>query len=475
MLRPYQQSALAAGLAAVRSGHNGILVLPTGSGKSHVITALAGELGGRMVILQPTKEILEQNLAKLRATGMEGIGVYSASCNSKAVGRITLATIGSVVRHKGLFAGCGCVIVDECHLVSSKVGQYQEFIRTLGVPTLGLTATPYRLRHYMHRLTGEPIAESVMLTRTRPRIFDRILHITQVGELLPDGYLSPCIYERDGEYHEDQVQTNSTGQGYDDAALLAYNEQLHVTDKIAEAVRRTDARHVLVFCQFRRESERVCELLRQMGIASATVDGETPRRDRESILGGFQAGRVRAVCNVRVAGIGFDFPALDCVVLGAPGKSVAAYYQRIGRGIRPAEGKEACRVIDLCDNVRRFGCVETFEIHDEKPGRGLWQLRSEAGPLTGVDITTKTRVGWGARPAAVTPEAVANAEIEVTFRRQTVKVRDLPAWYLGWAAAKFGKGRKAELFRGEIERRRALGVKDSPGRPLSAGLFTRDT
>lgn len=452
-LRPYQSAATQAGLACIKDGHSGILVLPTGSGKSHVIAAIAGGLEGRTIVLQPSKEILEQNYHKLHATGERDIGIYSAACNRKYTGRITLATIGSVIRHKELFAGCGCVIVDEAHLVNSKGGMYEHFITSLGVPALGLTATPYRLRHYNHHETGEHVAESRILTRTRPRIFERIVHVTQVRELLDAGWLVPCGYEQDGDYQESAVPVNSTGQGYDDGALTRYNEKLHVTEKVAEAVRRTPAKHVLVFCQFRAESERVLANLKGMGIEAATVDAETPKDQRESIIAGFRLGRIRAVVNVGVLTVGFDFPALDCIVLARPTKSVALYYQMIGRGIRPCEGKAACDVIDLCDNVRRFGRIETFELVDQKPGRGLWRLRSDAGPLTGVDITTKTNVESVPLPAA----AEANAEMELTFGKHAgTKLKDVNLGYLRWACENFGSGKWRDIFRLEVDRRRRL-------------------
>ena len=466
MLRPYQQAAMNAGLEAIRDRRNGILVCPTGGGKAHIIAAIAGALDGRTIILQPSKEILEQNLTKLRATGESDLGIYSASLSRKDTGKTTLGTIGSVIRHKSLFAGCWAVIVDECHLVNSKGGMYEHFITSLGVPTLGLTATPYRLRHYNHHETGEHVAESRILTRTRPRIFERIAHVTQVRELLDGGWLVPCAYELDSDYQESAVPVNSTGQGYDDGALTRYNEKLHVTEKVAEAVRRTPAKHVLVFCQFRAESERVLANLKVMGIESATVDAETPKAERERIIKGFRTGGIRAVVNVGVLTVGFDFPALDCIVLARPTKSVALYYQMCGRGIRPCEGKRCVDVIDLCDNVRRFGRIETFELFDQKPGRGLWRLRSDAGPLTGVDITTKTNVESVPLPA----EAEANADMELTFGKHAgTKLCDVPLGYLRWAAENFTPGKWKATFRAEVERRRSMSV--APDQCKSAALM----
>ncbi len=119
-LRKYQKSAVDAAINSFKTKKNGILVLPTGSGKSLIVADVVGKMGGRTIVLQPTKEILEQNKGKVEAFGHTNIGVYSASAGRKDVGDVTFATIGSVVRKPELFADFDRIIVDECHGVNSK-------------------------------------------------------------------------------------------------------------------------------------------------------------------------------------------------------------------------------------------------------------------------------------------------------------------------------------------------------------------
>ena len=147
-LRSYQQEAVDAAIECFKSKKNGILVLPTGSGKSIIIAKTIEEVGGKNLLLQPTKEILEQNLEKLQAVGCKGLGVYSASMGSKRVGAITLATIGSITKKSHLFEGFDRVFIDEAQKVNPKAGMYKKLDDELDLPTVGLTATPYRLRNY---------------------------------------------------------------------------------------------------------------------------------------------------------------------------------------------------------------------------------------------------------------------------------------------------------------------------------------
>jgi len=384
MLREYQLKAVE---AAVQSKKNGVIVMPTGSGKSHVIAGITERLGKKTIVLQPTKEILEQNHQKLADVGHSDIGVYSASAGSKTIGEITLATIGSVVKKKHLFDDFGFMIIDECHLVNSKGGMYEKFINGLKLPVIGLTATPYRLRSYRHFATGMPTGESRILTRTRPKLFKKIIHVTQVGELYDSGYLSPVKYVQDFGYNAKSIKSNSTGAGFDDKAVLAYNQRLDVINKAVKIARGTSQNHCLIFTQFRSESKQVIYQLQSMGVSCVEISAESKKKEREQIIEDFKSGKIKCVVNVGVLTTGFDFPELDCIVLARPTKSVSLYYQMVGRGIRISEGKEFCAVYDLCGNVKQFGKIEKFNIFDQN-GNGMWRLRSDAGYLTGIDLTT---------------------------------------------------------------------------------------
>jgi DNA repair protein RadD len=388
-LRDYQVAAVEAAVGCVEKKHNGILTLPTGSGKSLVIAQIAKEIGGRILVLQPSKEILEQNYEKMEGFGFWNLGVYSASMGRKDRGQITFATIGSIIRKKHLFKEFQLTIIDECHKVNAKNGMYKNFIEHLEIQALGLTATPYRMKSYRDMHSGEIAAESRFLTRTRPRIFNKVVHVTQLKDLFDQGYLCELDYDIDMDYHAKDIKGNSTGQGYDEFSLKRYNKTMSIPAKIADAVHKTDRSHYLAFTQFRSETKEVLEYLRQYSISCAEVSADTKKDDRERIIRQFRAGRIQCVVNVGVLTTGFDFPELDCIILGRPTRSVALYYQMCGRGIRPYPDKRSCLLVDLCDNVNRFGRIETFEIYDST-GKGMWRLKSDAGNLTGVDIITGT-------------------------------------------------------------------------------------
>ena len=109
---------------------------------------IADNLRKEVLILQPSKEILEQNMEKLKLYVPEDeIGVYSASAKRKDINKYTFATIQSIYKKPELFNHIGLVLVDECHQVNPKnaKGMFSSFLKKIGNPvTIGLTATPFR-------------------------------------------------------------------------------------------------------------------------------------------------------------------------------------------------------------------------------------------------------------------------------------------------------------------------------------------
>ena len=114
----------------------------------------------------------------------------------------------------------------------------------------------------------------------------------------------------------------------------------------------------------------------------AIVSGSTPPKEREHILEAFKRGDIPVVANVGVLTCGFDYPELDTIVIARPTKSLALYYQIVGRAIRPHPNKEAGWVVDLAGNIARFGKVEDLRLVDA--GREKWSVWNNTKQLTNV-------------------------------------------------------------------------------------------
>lgn len=384
-LRSYQKQAsdAAVKLFTGKDENNGLIILPTGAGKSLVIADIASRIDGPLLVFQPSKEILQQNFAKLQSYGIFDCGCYSASVGCKDINRITFATIGSVMNHMSDFDCFKNIIIDECHYVNSKAGQYKLFIEGKNRQVIGLTATPYRL----DRAEGGSILK--FLTRTRPRIFSKVIYCCQIRELLVKGYLSELHYYDLTSIDLRRVKSNSTGVDYDEQSLLAEYERSGFYDKLSNTVIKVmhpksgiPRKGILVFTAFIKEARQLVDKLHGIGVNAAIVTGKTPKREREEILDGFKRREIKVVANVGVLTTGFDYPALDTIILARPTKSLGLYYQMIGRAIRPFDGKEGW-IIDISGNYKRFGNVADLYMW-KPPGTTRWAVYSRGIQLTNV-------------------------------------------------------------------------------------------
>lgn len=298
-LRDYQKSASDAAVSVFKSKEkkNYVIVLPTGAGKSLVIANIAARIDGPLIVFQPSKEILEQNFAKLQSYGIFDCGVYSASAGRKDINRITFAMIGSVMKHMSFFKHFKHVLIDECHLVNPEKGMYKEFFEDEQRKVIGLTATPYRL------CSGRGGAMLKFITRTRPKVFTDVIYHCQVSELLAKGFLANLKYYDITKLDLSRVRTNSTGADYDEKSLLKEFERVDIYKDIVGWTRRLlnpksgiPRKGILIFTRFIREAEKLASEIPNCAI----VSGSTSKEERARILKGFKDGRIKVVANVGV-------------------------------------------------------------------------------------------------------------------------------------------------------------------------------
>ena len=378
--RPYQQEAIDAAVKFLRTtkGQNGLMQIPTGAGKSIVLAGICKELAAPTLVLQPNKEILQQNAAKYQAYGYL-CGIYSASAGQKIMRDVTFATVGSIVNKLHLLERFKYVLIDECHLVNSDGGMYETALSHMGVPVVGMTATPYRLGRTTDMGTGMNYPILKFLTRTNPRIFNRLIYHVQNRMLFDAGYLSPLKYYEVKAVNMGLLRGNSTGADYTDASVRMAYKQSGFHLKLVQVVNRIfeiGRKNCLVFTRFTEEAR----WLSQQVPGCAIVTAETPTKERDRIISGFRAGRIRCVANVGILTTGFDYPELEAVVIARPTMSLALWYQMVGRGVRPHPGKDHCMIVDMGGNMALFGKVEDLELSDE----GGWHIRSNGRQLTNV-------------------------------------------------------------------------------------------
>lgn len=116
-------------------------------------------------------------------------------------------------------------------------------------------------------------------------------------------------------------------------------------------------RRVLLFAASVAQSKFFAAILMFFGVEAAHLDGSTDKVRRRQLIEDFKVGQVQVLCNYGVLSTGFDAPNTDVVLIARPTASPVLYSQMIGRGLRgPAiGGTEACKLIDVRDNIVGFG------------------------------------------------------------------------------------------------------------------------
>jgi len=389
ILRPYQKEAIAKGVHFLKNDKtkkNGIIIIPTAGGKSLVIAKMAEMLSvndDEVLIFQPSKELLEQNYEKFINYG--GIAaIYSASKNTKEIGQVTYATIGSVKNNYNLFKNVKYVICDEGHLINPRrnnekkgiiASMYRHFFGNLKLKIICVTATPVRLKSYSF---PEIYSKLNMLNRMTPRIFSEILHVTQIKDLYNEGYLTPLKYI-DVDFERNQLEVNTTGADYTSKSLEKQFKRQKLKEKIIKACQDHKGRkHGLIFVSSIAEAEEISLAIKDCEMISST----TKKKDREELIKKFKNGEIKYIVNCGVLLTGFDYPEIDLVIMARPTSSLAVYYQSIGRGLRIHPNKKDCLVIDLVGNHKKFGDIKDLEIKDING----WGIYSKNKLLTGVPM-----------------------------------------------------------------------------------------
>ena len=104
------------------------------------------------------------------------------------------------------------------------------------------------------------------------------------------------------------------------------------------------------------------------GIKAASLHSKMPKRERERIVNDFKSGKIKVVVQVLVLNVGFDLPALDCVIFARPSLSLRIWSQFVARGIRldPDDPYKECKCVDMGGMIKLYGRIEDVKVKGGK-------------------------------------------------------------------------------------------------------------
>jgi DNA repair protein RadD len=360
-LRPYQERLVSCTLNHLQDYPESqpLVVAPTASGKSVIVAnlceRLAEQSSGMTLVLTHRKELVEQNHAKLPHHLQAG--VYSSGLGKKQLKPITIAGFQSIRNQTHAMPRVDHILIDEAHYA---LKGYREFIDRLRdknpeLRAIGLTATPF---------DGTANRTALHLMPADKAIFTGIAAEVGMGELLRDGYLTPLTPYRG------QTKLDTTGVAIDrrlgDFALGQLQNAVDTDDNNLMVAREisdifASRRAIMVFCTGVKHCLHVAEALRKLGHEAECVLGNTPKVEREDIIGRFRAGRLKFIVACEVLLVGFDAPVCDGIANLRPTKSGLIWVQLCGRGMRLHDGKDDCLVADFTDTSDELGPIDEIE------------------------------------------------------------------------------------------------------------------
>lgn len=344
-LRAYQANAISLLNNSIRQGNRRIILcVPTGGGKSTIAssyTKLCVKHDKRVLFMVHSKELVEQFANRLREQFNMNSSVIMSGVKQDLSKPVQVASVQTLVNRNKPKADL--VIIDECHRAKAKT--YQKILEFYpNAIIVGLTATPFRA-------DGKPLGD----------IFEDIVHPIKIRELIKLKHLVPTkviapkmsvdmsgVKTVAGEYHKGQMLDKFADGGITRGVVNNY-------------IRHAKGKRTIVFNCSVEHSKSMHELFTASNIKSAHLDGTTSKEERSRIVAAFASGNIDVLNSVDIFTEGFDIPATEVVILNRATKSEGLYVQMVGRGLRPADGKVECLVLDHGGNTLRFGYVEDYD------------------------------------------------------------------------------------------------------------------
>ncbi|MBW2736598.1 MAG: DEAD/DEAH box helicase family protein [Deltaproteobacteria bacterium] len=352
-LRDYQRQAVDAWLEANRRG---LVVLPTGAGKTHVAIAAMAHVGRTTLVLVPTRVLLQQWLQALSTLGDQTIGALGDGQHS--LRPLTVATFESANRHMERFGDrFALLIADEVHHLASP--QRAEALKLCTAPyRLGLTATPperFDGQSQLFALMGPLLSRVEMgeLCEDHLAPFDIFRHVVRLDnderrlysdarERFLASFQAFRLTRGGGDLRTfataaKQQPSLAAGMGALQASRRIIGGCRAKADHVAALLAEHRRERVLIFVG---DNHTAYELSRRLLVPALTC--EIRRREREEVLQRLRRGDVNAVISARVLNEGIDLPEARVGIIAGATQGDREHRQRVGRLLRPCAGKRAC-------------------------------------------------------------------------------------------------------------------------------------
>jgi len=335
-LRDYQEDCVNS-IVNMELG-SGLVVLPTGSGKTIVFGSACKYFEGKTLILAHRDELIKQAKSKLKMINPKfKIGIEKAKINSNENDNIIVGSVQTLRNEKRLekLGKINTIIIDEAHHSTAKT--YRDIVEFLNPSKLyGFTATPIR-------------ADKVGLAS----IYKTILFEKNIFEMIKEGYLCNINALRiEADYNLENVK--KTAGDYNVQNLNTEFNTENINNLISKTINEncSERKKILIFAISIEHVENIVENIEKNTNRKVTfLHGKMSDGERSCRLWDFEDGNIDIMVNCMILTEGYDNPSIDCVLMARPTQSAGLYMQMLGRGTRIYDNKKNLLLIDITENT----------------------------------------------------------------------------------------------------------------------------
>ena len=319
--------------------------MPTGTGKTKLFVSIARDLfdwgaarktAVKILFLAHRIELIDQIDDTLGIKYNLAHAQIAANAKEQKNYALQIGSVQTLIRRldRWVEKDFDVIIIDEAHHV--KADSYKKILRAFPrAKVLGVTATPYRMSH-----------ESF-----RPE-FDELITSAPVAKFIKDKWL--CDYEYYSIRPESRIQMDINsisrfaldGDFLDEAAAAIMDKDEIRAGIVSSYERYAKGKKGIIYTITKAHNLHVCNQFVQKGYKAVAIDDSTPAETRKRYVEDFKKGKIEIICNVNIFSEGFDCPDLEFIQLARPTKSLSMYLQQVGRGLRPAPGKDKLIIIE---------------------------------------------------------------------------------------------------------------------------------
>lgn len=336
--RPVQSLALEA-LEQTREEDydKALVILATGLGKTYLAAFFARHYH-KVLFIAHREEILTQAKTSFEHVHpVKTTGVYNGHLKEKDADFVfaSVFTLGTNY-HLEKFPrdAFDLIVVDEFH---HAVAPTYERILNYFTPDflLGITATPDRLDSKdVYSLCDGNVAISIHFL-----------------EAIRRNWLAPFVYY--GAYDDtDYSHLKWHQSGYDEEALLRLQLRTEYAETVLQSWEEYRQTRTIGFCSSVKQAVFLSQFFNEAGYQTIALHGNSDWTTRLHARERLERGELDVIFTVDLFNEGVDIPSVDTLLFARPTESLTVFTQQIGRGLRIAEGKSHCVIIDLIGNYR---------------------------------------------------------------------------------------------------------------------------